>query len=164
LNVDSAGTAYSKSDILETYLNEVYPRPGGCNASINGFGLASPVLFFRGLRLLPHQLSAIDWYGQGAQLLQPSSATRNVPRPRRNLVLDKCSRWGLWVKPTRSSARSFAPLGVSETKRLFPQNRYPAYIDLVRRHLARDYKEEDLRSEGLRVFTNLLTPLCSGGC
>lgn len=37
----------------------------------------------------------------------------------------------------------------------YSENRYPAYIDLVRRHLARDYKEEDLRSEGLRIFTTL---------
>jgi len=31
--------------------------------------------------------------------------------------------------------------------------RYPAYLDLVRRQLQRDYKEEDLSSSGLAIFT-----------
>jgi len=33
--------------------------------------------------------------------------------------------------------------------------RHPAFIDLVRRQLQRDYREEDLTSEGLRIFTTL---------
>jgi penicillin-binding protein 1B len=32
---------------------------------------------------------------------------------------------------------------------------YPAFMDLVRRQLHRDYREEDLTSEGLRIFTTL---------
>jgi penicillin-binding protein 1B len=32
---------------------------------------------------------------------------------------------------------------------------YPDFIQLVRRQLQRDYRDEDLRSEGLRVFTTL---------
>ncbi len=32
---------------------------------------------------------------------------------------------------------------------------YPAFLELVRRQLARDYKDEDLRSEGLSIFTTL---------
>ncbi len=51
----------------------------------------------------------------------------------------------------QASAR---PLGLS-AKPSYTDNRYPAYIDLVRRHLARDYREEDLQSEGLRIFTTL---------
>ena len=32
---------------------------------------------------------------------------------------------------------------------------YPAFLQLVHRQLQRDYREEDLRSEGLRIFTTL---------
>ncbi|HZT62213.1 MAG TPA: penicillin-binding transpeptidase domain-containing protein, partial [Burkholderiales bacterium] len=32
---------------------------------------------------------------------------------------------------------------------------HPAFVDLVYRHLRRDYDEADLRSEGLRIFTTL---------
>lgn len=30
---------------------------------------------------------------------------------------------------------------------------FPAYLDLVRQQLQRDYKEEDLSSQGLLIFT-----------
>jgi len=33
--------------------------------------------------------------------------------------------------------------------------KYPAYLDIVKRHLRRDYEQEDLRTEGLRIFTTL---------
>ena len=33
--------------------------------------------------------------------------------------------------------------------------RVPAFVELVRRQLRRDYREEDLTSEGLRIFTTL---------
>ena len=32
---------------------------------------------------------------------------------------------------------------------------YPAFLDIVRRHLRAEYKDEDLSSEGLRIFTTL---------
>ena len=32
---------------------------------------------------------------------------------------------------------------------------YPAFLQYVHRQLQRDYREEDLRSEGLRIFTTL---------
>src|SRR5512147_666526 len=32
---------------------------------------------------------------------------------------------------------------------------YPAFVELVHRQLRRDYREEDLRSEGLQIFTSL---------
>ena len=47
-----------------------------------------------------------------------------------------------------------APLGVVN-KPSHSADRYPAYIDLVRRHLSRDYNDEDLQSAGLRIFTTL---------
>jgi penicillin-binding protein 1B len=34
-------------------------------------------------------------------------------------------------------------------------NRYPAFLDLIRRQLSETYHEEDLTSEGLRIFTTL---------
>jgi penicillin-binding protein 1B len=37
----------------------------------------------------------------------------------------------------------------------FAQSSYPAFIDFVKRQLATHYREEDLRSEGLRIFTTL---------
>ncbi len=36
-------------------------------------------------------------------------------------------------------------------------NRYPGFLDLVKRQLRQEYKEEDLTSEGLKIFTTLDT-------
>jgi penicillin-binding protein 1B len=41
--------------------------------------------------------------------------------------------------------------------KLRPSNRYPAFIDLVKRRLSEKYRDEDLTSEGLRIFTTLDT-------
>ncbi|MEJ2529356.1 MAG: penicillin-binding transpeptidase domain-containing protein, partial [Gammaproteobacteria bacterium] len=47
-----------------------------------------------------------------------------------------------------------AGLGVT-VKGRNTRGRYHAFLDLVRRQLRRDYREEDLTSEGLRIFTTL---------
>jgi penicillin-binding protein 1B len=143
---------YSKSDILETYLNEVYLGQAGTR-SIHGFGLASQFYFAEALEdLLPHQLALLVGMVKGPSYYNPRRHPQRATA-RRNLVLDQMQQAGLLGESDAQQARSL-PLGVSD-RASFSQNRYPAYIDLVRRHLARDYKEEDLRSEGLRVFTTL---------
>ena len=45
-------------------------------------------------------------------------------------------------------------LGVSPFKRK-AINTFPAFLDLERRQLQRDYRDEDITSEGLRIFTTL---------
>ena len=48
------------------------------------------------------------------------------------------------------------PLKISE-KPSWSSAKYPAFLDLVRRQLQKNYKSEDLRTEGLRIFTTLNT-------
>ena len=45
-------------------------------------------------------------------------------------------------------------LGVGQYRRT-AINTFPAFLDLVRRQLRRDYRDEDLTTEGLRIFTTL---------
>jgi penicillin-binding protein 1B len=62
-------------------------------------------------------------------------------------------------------AQGFIPLEVAEEARSHPLDvvadphqsitRYPAFMDLVRRQLQKEYRPEDLTSEGLRIFTTL---------
>ena len=143
---------YDKDDILETYLNEVYLGQAGTR-SIHGFGLASQFYFGQSLGDLDvHQIALLGGMVKGASYYNPR---RNPDRAieRRNLVISEMEQAGL-IEPERAARARGLPLGVSE-RPSYSENRYPAYIDLVRRHLARDYKEEDLRSEGLRIFTTL---------
>ena len=70
---------------------------------------------------------------------------------RRNLVLDAMVDNGV-LSRKRADDDEAQPLGVVAEGRT-AQREYPAYLDLVRRHLQRDYKEDDLTTEGLRIFT-----------
>ena len=71
---------------------------------------------------------------------------------RRNLVLDQMRELGI-ITQARTKRSKSAPLGVIAASR--GTSRYPAFVDLVRRQLRRDYRDEDLRGEGLRIFTTL---------
>ncbi|MFU8857431.1 MAG: penicillin-binding protein 1B [Deferrisomatales bacterium] len=143
---------YSKDEILEAYCNEVYLGQDG-RRSIHGFGLASRFYFERPLEeLSPPQVALLVALVRGPSLYDPRRNPERA-RARRDLVLDLLARQGLVASADARRAQA-APLGVA------PQppsgvTRYPAFLDLVRRQLARDYREEDLRSEGLRIFTTL---------
>jgi len=71
---------------------------------------------------------------------------------RRNLVLDLMVQEKL-LSPEQAGQAKLQPLGVTAQ----PQSIaiHPAFLDLVQRQLSRDYREEDLRSEGLRIFTTM---------
>ena len=43
------------------------------------------------------------------------------------------------------------PLGLNDKRRV--RDSFPAYLDLVRRQLRREYREEDLSTLGLSIFT-----------
>ncbi|MBW7472352.1 penicillin-binding protein 1B [Marinobacter sp. M216] len=143
---------YEKGDILETYLNEVYLGQAGTR-SINGFGLASQFYFGESLKDLDvHQVALLVGMVKGPSYYNPRRHPDRATE-RRNLVISEMEEAGL-IDSVRAARARGLPLGVSG-KPSYSENRYPAYIDLVRRHLARDYREEDLRSEGLRIFTTL---------
>jgi penicillin-binding protein 1B len=143
---------YSKEEILETYINEVYLGQDG-NRAIHGFGLASTYFFDKPLEqiTLPEAALLVGLL-KGPAYYNPR---RNPKRAleRRNLVLAKMAESGFITKNQQLEARS-TPLGVIDRP---PRGTspYPAFLDLVIRQLRRDYREEDLRSEGLRIITTL---------
>ncbi len=143
---------YDKAQILEAYINEIFLGQQGKHA-IHGFGRASEFYFDRPLRdLAPEQTALLVGMVRGASLYNPR---RNPERAlqRRNQVLDMFGSTGLMslaeVKTTKSRG-----LGVTDQPRA-GGSRYPAFLDLVRRQLRRDYQASDLSSEGLKIFTTL---------
>jgi penicillin-binding protein 1B len=141
---------FSKSEILEGYINEIYLGQDGPRA-IHGFGLASQYYFNRPLSDLSlDQQALLVALVRGASFYNP---WRNPARAlqRRNLVLDIAVREARIDSDVAEKAKQ-RPLGVGSTS-VTHKRRYPAYLDLVRRQLQRDYKEEDLSSNGLAIFT-----------
>lgn len=143
---------YSKKQILEAYLNEVYLGQDGQRA-IRGFGLGARFWFGRPLAELElHELALLVGMIKGPALYDPR-AHPDQARARRDTVLRVLERVDDIAPPAIERALA-EPLGVAprDSVRLA---RYPAYLDLVRRQLRRAYSAEDLRSGGLRIFTHL---------
>lgn len=143
---------YDKAAILETYLNEVYLGQAGPRG-IHGFGLASQFYFgepFRDLDL--HEVALLVAIIKGPSYYDPRRHPERALK-RRNLVLDLIADTGKVPQDEIQKARQRGLDVVSKPS--YTDSRYPAYLDLVRRHLAREYKDEDLQSEGLRIFTTL---------
>jgi penicillin-binding protein 1B len=145
---------YSKDEILEAYLNEIYLGQDGASA-VHGFGLASEFYFGGSLKNLPmEQLATLVALVRGPSEYDP----RRFPErslQRRNLVLDEMTAEG-YLSTEQAEAAKAKPLNViANTHR--SANRYPGFLDLVKRQLRRDYREEDLTSEGLVIFTTLDT-------
>lgn len=143
---------YSKDEILEAYLNEVYLGQAG-KRGIYGFGLASLFYFGQPLpELKAHQVALLVGLVKGPSWYDPR---RNPERAqqRRDQVLQVMLEQGV-IDKTQHAAAVKQPLGVIK-KPQYEDARYPAFLDLVKRQLKQDYKDEDLRSEGLRIFTTL---------
>jgi len=143
---------YEKDDILESYLNEVYLGQDG-QRSINGFGLASQFYFARPIQSLkPHQIALLVALANGPSALNPRRFTKKATK-RRNFVLDIMAERGLLSRKQRDKYKA-ASLGVVSVQKGGITN-YPAFLDLVKRQLRRDYRDDDLSSAGLSVFTTL---------
>ncbi len=143
---------YSKDEILETYLNEVYLGQDGKRA-IHGFALASRFYFGRDLgELEPEQLALLVGMVKGASYYNPRHQPERA-KSRRDQVLNIIASKHL-ISQEESGQLKNKPLGVTDTipSGITP---YPAFLQLVRKQLARDYRDEDLRSEGLSIFTTL---------
>ena len=143
---------YSKDEILEAYANEIFLGQDGERA-IHGFGLGAYFYFARPLaELRLHEAALLVALVRGASYYNPR---RNPERAlqRRNLVIEQMSAQGFITQEEAAQAQQ-QPLGVSARGASLGQ-RVPAFVDLVRRQLRRDYREEDLTSEGLRIFTTL---------
>lgn len=142
---------FSKDQILEGYVNEIYLGQDGPRA-IHGFGLASEYYFRKPLASLSiSQQALLVTLVRGANYYNPR---RNPERAlkRRNLVLDIAVRENR-LDPELAALAKTKPLGMGEHAAT-SNKRYPAYLDLVRRQLQRDYKVEDLSSNGLAIFTH----------
>jgi penicillin-binding protein 1B len=142
---------YAKDEILEAYANEIYLGQDGGRA-IHGFGLASQFYFNRPLQELdlPKQALLVALV-RGPSAYDPRRHPERA-QERRALVLRIMQEQGL-ISEELSRQAAAAPLGVQLGKTRASGS--PAFMDLIRRQLRRDYQESDLTGEGLRIFTTL---------
>jgi penicillin-binding protein 1B len=140
---------FSKEEILVAYLNEVYLGQDGARA-IHGFGLGSEYYFAKPLgELDAGELALLIGLVKGPSYYDPRKHPDRA-RTRRDLVLQEFADAHL-IEAAVAKRLAAGALGLKP-----PGGSYvPAYLDLVRRNLKRDYAEADLAAAGLGVYTSL---------
>ncbi len=143
---------FEKADIMNAYINEIYLGQDGQRA-VHGFGLASQFYFGKPLAELDlSEIALMVAIVRGPSYYDPR---RHPDRAleRRNLVLRVLGEQGV-VSEAEAARAAKRPLGVAkpgQKSAVF----FPAFLDLVRRQLRADYKEDALTESGLVVFTTL---------
>ncbi|MFV0476864.1 MAG: penicillin-binding protein 1B [Parahaliea sp.] len=141
---------YSKDQILESYINEVYLGQDGPRA-VHGLALASRYYFDTPVQQLGlHQQALLIGMVKGASFYNPLRNPERA-RKRRDLVLDAMATEGV-ISPEHATVAKAMPLGLNNQHRI--TDSFPAYLDLVRRQLRQEYREEDLTTLGLSIFTS----------
>ena len=140
---------FDKNTILAAYINEVFLLQQK-NTSVHGFALASKLLFKQPLTdLSTDRLALLVGMVKGPSLYNPI-ANPEYALKRRNQVLRVLLSDGQITQAAYQQLIS-RPLGV--VRRLPTVNRFPAYLDLVKKQLNSSYSAEDLSNKGLNIFT-----------
>lgn len=143
---------YSKDEILTAYVNEIFLGQDGDRA-IHGFGLASLYYFRRDLvDLSPAQMALLVGILKGPSSYNPVKFPERALE-RRQVVLGVMRAQSVIDEAAFQTALT-TPLNESSgIVRGF--NRFPSFLDLVRRQLSDDYREQDLTTDGLKILTTL---------
>jgi penicillin-binding protein 1B len=140
-----------KREILDAYLNEVYLGQDGDRA-IHGFALAAQHYFGRPLaELATTELALLAGLARGASYYNPFRHPERAIE-RRDLVLRRMHEDGHIDDGELKRARGAELRLRTRAAGAFG---FPAFVELVRKQLAADYGIEQLRTEGLRIFTTL---------
>jgi penicillin-binding protein 1B len=144
---------YSKQQILETYLNEIYLGQNGA-VQIAGVEQASQVYFGKHVTYLTlPEAATLAGIIRSPNVLSPLSHPDRA-KGRRDTVLQLMKEQG-YITPAEYDQAVASPLTTSR----FPKTSRsaPFFVDLVLKQLKETYPETQLRTEGLRVFTTLDT-------
>lgn len=143
---------YSKDQILEAYLNEIFIGQFKDNP-VHGLGLGSRLYFGKPLaELKPHEYALLVGIIKGPSVYDPRRfADRALSR--RDLILDLMAEHGILNHDQHNAAKQ-QPLDVIPLGQHL-KGRFPAYIDKVRQELRQLIADTSQLQQGLRVFTYL---------
>jgi penicillin-binding protein 1B len=140
---------FNKGTILTAYINEVFLLQQK-KIAIHGFALGSQALFRQGIQhLTTEKLALLVAMVKGPSRYNPITHPA-VAIERRNLVL-RISRDHRIIDEAEYQRLIKSPLAT--VNRLPGINRFPGYLDLVKRQLNSSYSARELAARGLRIFT-----------
>ncbi|MGH7847808.1 MAG: PBP1A family penicillin-binding protein, partial [Candidatus Binatia bacterium] len=142
---------YSKEEILENYLNEIYLGQKGAQG-IFGVWEAAQFYFGKDLRdLNTGEMALMAGLIRAPNRYSPYRSLE-LATHRRNVVLAKMLELGLIGRPQydKSLKERIQPRELIKVV-----NDAPSFVDFLRKELAENYSNEVLTAEGLRIFTSL---------
>jgi len=143
---------FDKKEIIQAYMNEIYIGQQGKTA-IHGFGLGSKFYFDKTINELDvPEIALLIAMIRGPYHYNPYKQAKRA-KNRRDRILDLMAKNKL-ISLAAAKYSKQTGLGVVYTHAT-GITRFPAFMDLVKRQLRSSYDEDDLKSEGLQIFTTL---------
>lgn len=146
---------YSKDEILEMYLNEIYLGQRG-SVAIHGMGEAARYYFGRNVEdLTLAEAAALAGMLRAPNLYSPIK-NPEAAKERRNTVLKRMLDLDQ-ISPADYQRACAAPLSLARGGT--PTKFAPYFVDYVRQQLQELYSPHDLESAGLSIYTTLAPEL-----
>ena len=140
---------YSKKEILEMYLNQIYFGQGAY-----GIQTAAKTYFNKDVNELTlTQCAMLAGLPKSPNYYSPFN-NLNEAKKRKNVVLDQMVKYG-YVSAAEAEDAKNQDLGLSKSHQSKEADEYASFIDYVSQQVAKKYGDDALYKEGLKIYTTM---------
>lgn len=140
---------YSKKEILEMYMNQIYFGQGAY-----GIQTAAKTYFNKDVNELTlTQCAMLAGLPKSPNYYSPFN-NLNEAKKRKNVVLDQMVKYG-YVSAGEAEDAKNQDLGLSKSHQSKEADEYASFIDYVSQQVAKKYGDDALYKEGLKIYTTM---------
>ena len=140
---------YSKKEILEMYMNQIYFGQGAY-----GIQTAAKTYFNKDVNELSlTQCAMLAGLPKSPNYYSPFN-NLNEAKKRKNVVLDQMVKYG-YVSAAEAEDAKNQDLGLSKSHQSKEADEYASFIDYVSQQVAKKYGDDALYKEGLKIYTTM---------
>lgn len=140
---------YSKKEILEMYMNQIYFGQGAY-----GIQTAAKTYFNKDVNELNlTQCAILAGLPKSPNYYSPFN-NLNEAKKRKNVVLDQMVKYG-YVSAAEAEDAKNQDLGLSKSHQSKEADEYASFIDYVSQQVAKKYGDDALYKEGLKIYTTM---------
>ena len=142
---------YSKKEILEMYMNQIYFGQGAY-----GIQTAAKTYFNKDVdQLSLTQCAMLAGLPKSPNYYSPFNNLKEA-EARKNVVLDQMAKYG-YITTAQAEEAKKASLELSQNKQTAANSETESFIDYVSQQVAAKYGDDALYKEGLKIYTTLDT-------
>lgn len=140
---------YSKKEILEMYMNQIYFGQGAY-----GIQTAAKTYFNKDVNELTlTQCAMLAGLPKSPNYYSPFN-NLNEAKKRKNVVLDQMVKYG-YVSAAEAEDAKNQDLGLSKSHQSKEADEYASFIDYASQQVAKKYGDDALYKEGLKIYTTM---------